>query len=131
MVVAFRLRNQRDRSRIAELLGVSGMSVGLMYIGLLVLLAAGITAGFMGNHWGRGWIWASLGVLVTVVAAMYAIATPYYGRMRAAAGIPGSAEMATRSVRRRPPRTSTPSQAPCARWCWRSSAASAWSCSSG
>ena len=36
--------------------------VGLMYVGLLVLLAAGIVAGFMGDHWGRVWIWAALAI---------------------------------------------------------------------
>ncbi len=43
----------------------------------------------MGGHWGRGWIWAALGTLVVVMAVMYALATPFYGRMRAAAGVGG------------------------------------------
>jgi len=31
-----------------------------------------------------------------VIAAMYAVATPFYGRMRAAAGVPGSEQFAAR-----------------------------------
>ena len=94
MVTAFGLRGERDRGRQAQLLELSGLAVGLMYIGLLLLLVAGILAGFMGNHWGRAWIWASLGVLVVVIALMYTVGTPFYGRMRAAAGLPGMAEKA-------------------------------------
>jgi hypothetical protein len=58
MLASFRLRGERDRARQAQLLELSGIGVGLMYIGLGVLLVAGIAAGFMGNHWGRAWIWA-------------------------------------------------------------------------
>jgi hypothetical protein len=96
MVVAFRLRVEQDRVRQSSLLELSGMSVGLMYIGLALLLVAGIVAGFMGDHWGRAWIWAALGTLVVVIAIMYIVATPFYGRMRAAAGVPGSEQIAAR-----------------------------------
>jgi MFS family permease len=96
MMAAFRLRAGVDRARASELLELSGQSIGLMYIGLLVLLAAGILAGFMGDHWGRGWIWAAIGVLVVVLAAMYAIATPFYSRMRVAAALPDQAEQAAK-----------------------------------
>jgi hypothetical protein len=96
MLVAFRLRGERDRARQSALLELSGQSVGIMYIGLAVLLVAGIVAGFMGDHWGRLWIWVALATLVVVIAVMYVVATPYYGRMRAAAGVPGSEQMAAR-----------------------------------
>jgi hypothetical protein len=89
MFAAFRLQGERDRSRQATLLELSQMGVGASYVGLLLLLVAGILAGFMGNHWDRGWIWAALGTLVAVAIAMYAVATPFYGRMRAAAGVGG------------------------------------------
>jgi hypothetical protein len=94
MITAFQLRGERDRARQAALLEASGAGIGLMYIGLLLLLVAGVVAGFMGNHWGRGWIWASLATLVVVIAVMYAVGTPFYGRMRTAAGLPAYAEKA-------------------------------------
>jgi hypothetical protein len=96
MITAFQLREERERARQAALLEASGAGIGLMYIGLLLLLVAGIVAGFMGNHWGRGWIWASLGTLVVVIAVMYAVATPFYGRMRTAAGLPATADNAAK-----------------------------------
>ena len=91
MIIAIRLRAVTDRNQQAALLEVSGFSIGAMYVGLALLLIGGIWAGFAGDHWGRGWIWAALGVLVVVVAVMYAVATPFYGRMRAAAGVAGGA----------------------------------------
>ena len=96
MVAAFQLRGERDRQRQAQLLAMSGLAVGLMYIGLGTLLVAGIIAGLMGDHWGHAWIWASLVTLVVVIAVMYTVATPFYGRMRAAAGVPGSEQMAAK-----------------------------------
>ena len=94
MVTAFRLRAERDHARQAALLEASGLGVGIMYVGLLVLLVGGIWAGFAGNHWGSLWIWAAIVTLVIVIAVMYAVATPFYSRMRAAAGIGQFAEKA-------------------------------------
>jgi hypothetical protein len=87
VAAAFLLRGQRDRARIETLLSLSAASVGIMYIGLVLLLVGGIAAAFVGSLWGRGWIWTSLAILAVIVAAMYVVATPFYGRMRAAAGI--------------------------------------------
>lgn len=87
MAVALRLRGVQSREQVAALLDLSGLAIGALYIGLLLLLVGGVWAGFAGDHWGRPWIWASVGVLVVVIVAMYAIATPFYGRMRAAAGV--------------------------------------------
>jgi hypothetical protein len=88
MFVSFRLRTERDAARRVLLFELSCTGINLMYLGLVVLLVAGIAAGFLGNHWGRLWIWAALGTLVVVLAVMYSVATPFYGRMRAAAGAP-------------------------------------------
>lgn len=88
--VAFRVRVERDPKRIMALLDLSSWSVSLMYLGLLLLLAGGVTAGFSpgipGSWWGDGWIWVSLGALLLVMIAMYAVATTYYRRLRLIVG---------------------------------------------
>ena len=86
MAVAFQLRRERDTGRVTALLDLSGTSLSVLYLSLVVLLAAGIAAGFVGGHWGRFWIWTAIGLLVAVIAAMYALATPYYGKLRRAVG---------------------------------------------
>jgi uncharacterized membrane protein len=90
MYASFRVRGERDGVRAARLLGRSGQSIGIMYIGLAALLIAGIVAAFMGDHWGAGWLWASIGVLVAVIGVMYSVAAPFYQRIRQAAGPDGA-----------------------------------------
>jgi hypothetical protein len=84
--VAFRLRRERDPRRIMALLELSSWSISLMYVGILLLLTGGIVAGFVGDWWGSGWIWVSLGTLIVVIIAMYAVATGYYKRLRLIVG---------------------------------------------
>ena len=54
--VAFALRRERNLERLRALLDLSSGSFNVMYLSLLVLLAAGIVAGFMQKWWGQGWI---------------------------------------------------------------------------
>ena len=81
------IRRERDPVRIRALLDLSSRSLGLVYGSLLALLIAGIAAGVMGGHFGRGWIWAAIVVLVTIIVLMYALASRYYGRVREAVGM--------------------------------------------
>jgi hypothetical protein len=82
VLVALRLRKERDRTRIAELLQFSGSSVQGMYVALLLLIVFGVVAGFSGSWWGFWWIWLSLGLLVLTIAEMSAVARPYYQRLK-------------------------------------------------
>jgi plastocyanin len=82
VAVTFRLRAERDPARAVTLLQMSGSSTTAFYISLAVLLLGGVVAGFDGGLWGYGWIWASLATLVAVLVAMYALARPYYHRIR-------------------------------------------------
>jgi len=84
---AFRLRRERDLERIRALLDLSASSGIVLYVSLLVLLGAGIAAGFMGRYWGRGWIWASLAVLIALMLAMWVSGSSYYHRVRKAVGL--------------------------------------------
>ncbi len=68
------IRHERDAVRITALLELSGRSLGLVYGALLTLLIAGIAAGIMGGHFARGWIWASIAVLVAILLAILAFA---------------------------------------------------------
>jgi len=90
--VAFAIRSTRDRARIVTLLELSGVSLGLLYISLLVLLIAGILAGIAAGWYtsGRLWIWAALILLVLIVVAMYLMGSRYYAQVRNAVGLPSS-----------------------------------------
>lgn len=84
---ALRIRDEREPSRVAALLDLSGTALGLMYVSLVVLLGAGIAAGFIGGFWGRAWIWAAIGILVVVTVAMYPLGSQHYAKVRRAVGL--------------------------------------------
>lgn len=86
--VAFKLRSEKGAERVRALLDLSSYSYGLMYGSLLLLLLAGIAAGFMGSFWGKGWIWTSLVILILTAVFMYVRGTNYYSAIRKAAGLP-------------------------------------------
>jgi uncharacterized membrane protein len=94
--VSYRLRAEREPSRIAALLDLSSSTIGVMYGSLGLLLLAGIAAGIMGNWFSRGWIWLAIGVLFGVTVLMYVVATRYYVTVRRALGQqrPGSSDPA-------------------------------------
>lgn len=74
--------------RVRALLLLSTSTFGMMWGGLLLILASGIIGGFMQSYWGQGWIWTSLALLIVMVAAMMVYSAPYYGNLRKAAGLP-------------------------------------------
>lgn len=82
VVVAFRLRKERDRVRIAELLQFSGSSTLGMYVSLGVLILSGVIAGFALDWWRFWWIWISIGILVATIVEMGALARPYYQQLK-------------------------------------------------
>jgi plastocyanin len=82
IAVTFRLRAERDPVRAVTLLEISSSTISAFYLSLAVLLLGGIVAAFDGGWWGYGWIWASLATLAAIFVAMYALARPYYHRIR-------------------------------------------------
>ena len=56
-LVMFRVQREREPARLHALLNLS-QSMGLaMALTALLLFLIGLIAGFMGQWWGRGWIW--------------------------------------------------------------------------
>jgi hypothetical protein len=86
-LVAVTLREERRPERVQALLELSSRSLGLMYTGFLILLLAGIAAGFGGGYWGAAWIWISIVLLIGVVAAMYPLGSLHYAKVRHAVGM--------------------------------------------
>lgn len=88
MAVAFKLKDEADPARVRALIELSRFSLGAPAIAFIVIgLLAGILAGFMGDHWGRVWIWASLVLFVVVAGLMTPLATFKLRPIRAAAGM--------------------------------------------
>lgn len=80
--VAFKVRGEREVARVRALLDLSRGAAAVANVSLLALLAAGIAAGFMGNWWSHGWIWAALGLLVLISFAMSGVGSRPLNRVR-------------------------------------------------
>jgi hypothetical protein len=91
--VVFLVRAEREVAALRALLNLSAATLAVSYVSLLVLLAGGIGATFVGQLWSHGWPWAALGVLVAVWAAMGAQIGPTMRQLRVAVGIPAPGKL--------------------------------------
>jgi hypothetical protein len=86
MFVAFQVRRERDRAKLAALLDLSGRSLAVAGIGLLVLFVSGIVAGIVLGSFGQWWIWISLALLIVITGLMTPVGGMYFNRIRLAIG---------------------------------------------
>ncbi|MET0772594.1 MAG: DUF2269 family protein [Candidatus Limnocylindrales bacterium] len=86
--VVFRLRRERDPGAVRVLLNLSGMTIPFLYLGLLLLIGAGLWAGMSGPWFRIGalWLWVSIVLLVVILGAMYGLLTPAFKRLRETVG---------------------------------------------
>jgi 4-hydroxybenzoate polyprenyltransferase len=73
VTVAFHLKEERDDTRIRELLEVSEAASSLRWIFFGLTVLSGVALGFLGSWWGSAWIWAALALflLIGVVMNLY------------------------------------------------------------
>ena len=86
ILVALSIRSERQLDRVATLLDLSKLAVMVAVFALIFLLLTGIAAAFVGDYWGRRWVWASLAILVVLWAYMSFRGTMYHDAVRRAAG---------------------------------------------
>ena len=86
LFVAFQVRRERDRARIGALLDASSAALAAAYVGLLILVIAGIVAGIVLQSFGRWWIWISLAALIGIAIAMTPLGIGYFNGIRVAIG---------------------------------------------
>lgn len=80
--VSFRLRGERELTRIGALLELSRSVTAVASASLLLLLVAGVILGFLGHWWGQGWIWTSLGLFLLMGVGMMALGSRPFNRTR-------------------------------------------------
>lgn len=95
VAITLRLPREHDARAIRVLLDLSAAMRGVMYGSLVLLLLGGITAGFMGDWWSRGWIWAALGILLLMLVAIMGVGVPYFRRLRQVAEASSAADAPT------------------------------------
>jgi hypothetical protein len=106
--VAFRIRGEPSREVVAAMLELSRRAAQTVYLGLALLGVGGLGAAWSAGLLTAPWVVASYVVVVLVLVAMFAIASPYYHGLRAelagSAGAPplDDAALAARLRSRRP-----------------------------
>lgn len=86
MYVAFAIRREPDRAKLAALLDLSAKALASAGIGLLVLFVAGILAGVIAGSWSRAWIWVSLVLFIAISLAMTPIGGAWFSKLRVGLG---------------------------------------------
>jgi len=85
--VLFRVRSEKDRTRLAAILDLSSGSLMVMGILLLVAIVLGIVAAVMGDHFSKFWPWAAIIIIVVVGGSMTPLAGTPLTRVRKALGM--------------------------------------------
>jgi 4-hydroxybenzoate polyprenyltransferase len=70
VTVAFHLKEERNDTRIRELLEVSEAASVLRWLFFWLTLASGVLLGLMGSWWAGAWIWAALVIFVAIGVVM-------------------------------------------------------------
>jgi F0F1-type ATP synthase assembly protein I len=83
----FRVRRERDRTRLAAILELSSASFVAAMVALLAAILLGIVAAVVGGHFAKFWPWASIIVLVLSIGSMTPLAAIPMNRVRMALGM--------------------------------------------
>ena len=59
-----------------------------MYLSLLIMLLGGIAPGFFGHWWSKGWLCASIVILIVILVVMGTMASRHFHRTRKVVGLP-------------------------------------------
>ena len=84
----FQARRETDRARLAAVLDLSGASLAVAGVALILALLLGIIAAIMGGHFGRLWPWAAIGVVIVVFGVMTPVGANPMSDLRKALGLP-------------------------------------------
>ncbi len=85
--VMYRVRRERDRARLAGLTELSGGTIGVSMISLLVVIVSGIAAGTAQGQFSKAWIWLSIVLLLIIGGVMTPLASIPMNRVRHSLGV--------------------------------------------
>ena len=88
VAMAFRIRKETDFARIRAMLDLSESTFIVMGIALLIMGLTGLTMPFILKIWNKGWIWASIVLMVIVIVQMAVMNDKRYKHLRRMVGLP-------------------------------------------
>ena len=81
IAMAFKVRTETDLERIRALLDLSMSSVGVMFVSFLAMGLTGLIMPFILHIWNKGWIWASIILMIGVFLHMVFMNDKHLRRM--------------------------------------------------
>ena len=94
--MAFKIRREKDFARIGAMLDLSWSTMVLMGVSFLIMGLTGIILPFLIRIWNRGYIWASIVLMLFVFIYMAVFNEATYKQLRRLIGLPymkGSKQM--------------------------------------
>ena len=88
VAMAFKIRKETNFERIRAMLDLSESTLILAMVALLVMGLTGLIMPFMLKLWGKGWIWASIVLMLLVVVQMGVMNEKRYKILRKLVGLP-------------------------------------------
>jgi hypothetical protein len=88
IAMAFQLRKETDFARIRALLDLSMSTMVAMFIAFLVMGIPGLIMPFILKIWNKGWIWASIVLMIVVFLYMVFMNEKRYKHLRRMVGLP-------------------------------------------
>ena len=88
IAMAFKIRKETDFARIRAMLDLSGSTIGVMFIAFLAMGLTGLVMPFILKIWNKGWIWASIVLMIGVIIHMVVMNDKRYKHLRRMVGLP-------------------------------------------
>ena len=88
VAMAFQIRRETDFARVRAMLDLSESTLIVMGIAFLIMGLSGLIMPFMLKLWGKGWIWASIVLMVIVFLQMTFMNEKRYKILRKLVGLP-------------------------------------------
>jgi len=88
IAMAFQLRRETDLARIRALLDLSMSTMVAMFIAFMVMGISGLIMPFILKIWNKGWIWASIVLMIIVFLYMAFMNDKRYKHLRRMVGLP-------------------------------------------
>ena len=86
--MAFKIRKERDFARIGAMLDLSWSTMVLMGVSFLVMALTGLILPFLVRIWNKGYIWASIVLMLFVFIYMAMFNETRYKQLRRLVGLP-------------------------------------------
>ena len=88
VAMAFKIRSETNFDRIRAMLDLSASTVMIMFYSFLAMGLTGLILPFIMKLWDKGWIWASIILMVAVFFRMVLMTETRYKLLRKLIGLP-------------------------------------------